>query len=120
MKGTAENQEAKLRTTLLSKGIAFEWSSECHTTFEKIYRKLTDALVLQYPDVDKPFILTTDANQFAIESISSQGISGQDRHLTYASRILNKANKYSTSEKEMLSIVWSVKNFRSYLLGQEF
>jgi len=113
------SKTAKPLTALLNKDISFEWSTECQIAFEKLKQKLVEASVLQYPDFERPFILTTDASQFAIGSILSQGTPGQDRPIAYASRTLNKAEQaYSTTEKELLSIVWVVKNFRPYLLGR--
>lgn len=115
------SQTAKPLTTLLNKDVPFEWSTECQRAFETLKQKLVEAPVLQYPDFGRPFILTTDASQFAIGSILSQGTPGQDRPIAYASRTLNKAEQaYSTTEKELLSIVWAVKNFRPYLLGRQF
>jgi len=75
-----------------------------------------EAPVLQCPDFERPFILTTDASQFTIGSILSQGTPVQGRPIAYASRTLNKAEQaYTTTEKELLSIVWAVKNFRPYI-----
>ncbi|KAL4154336.1 hypothetical protein QTP88_000215 [Uroleucon formosanum] len=101
------SQTAKPLTALLNKDVPFEWSTECQRAFEMLKQKLVEAPVLQYPDFERPFILTTDASQFAIGSILSQGTPGQDRPIAYASRTLNKAEQaYSTTEKELLSIVW--------------
>lgn len=112
---------AKPLTNLLKKETPFEWSDECEKSFNIIKQKLIEAPILQYPDFEKPFILTTDASHFAIGCVLSQGILGQDRPIAYASRTLNKAEQsYSTTEKELLSIVWAVKNYRPYLLGREF
>lgn len=112
---------AKPLTQLLKKNIPFEWSTECQTAFMNLIEKLITAPVLQYPDFEQLFNLTTDASQFAIGSVLSQGKPGEDHPIAYASRTLNKAEQlYSTTEKEMLSIVWSIKNFRPYLLGRKF
>ncbi|KAL4134678.1 hypothetical protein QTP88_006404 [Uroleucon formosanum] len=101
------SQTAKPLTALLNKDVPFEWSTECQRAFEMLKQKLVQAPVLQYPDFERPFILTTDASQFAIGSILSQGTPGQDRPIAYASRTLNKAEQaYSTTDKELLSIVW--------------
>jgi len=69
-------------------------------------QKLVEAPLLQYPDFVRPFVLTMNASQFAIGSILSQGIPGQDRPIAYVSRTPNKSKQaYSNTEKELLSIV---------------
>lgn len=89
--------------------------------FEKCKELLISAPLLQYPDFEKPFILTTDASDFAIGAVLSQGSIGSDRPIAYASRTLNDSEKrYSTIEKELLAIVWAVKHFRPYLYGNQF
>ncbi|KAL4135886.1 hypothetical protein QTP88_007468 [Uroleucon formosanum] len=116
------SQIAKPITILLKKGQPFEWTAECQTAFETLIQKLIQAPILQYPNFEELFILTTDAIGYAIGSVLSQGREiGQDLPIAYASRTLNKAEQnYSTTEKELLSIVWSVKHFRPYLLGRQF
>ncbi|KAL4154131.1 hypothetical protein QTP88_001964 [Uroleucon formosanum] len=115
------SQISKPLTSLLKKNVPFEWTIEAQIAFDTLKEKLINAPNLQYPNFEKEFILITDASQFAIGSILSQGIPGQDLPIAYASRTLNKAEQaYSTTEKELLSIVWAVKHFRPYLLGREF
>jgi hypothetical protein len=68
-----------------------------------------------------PFVLTTDASDYAVGSILSQGEVGKDKPIAFPSRTLNKAEtNYSTVEKELLAIVCSCKHFRPYLLGRMF
>jgi len=75
--------------------------------------KLTSAHVLKYPDFNEEFLVTTDASDYAIGAVLSQGKVGQDRPIAYASRVLLRAEQnYSTTEKELLAIVWAVKHFR--------
>ncbi|WP_368853865.1 ribonuclease H family protein [Enterobacter cloacae complex sp. 4DZ3-17B2] len=47
--------------------------------FETLREKLCNAPVLQYPDFNKPFIISTDASGFAIGGVLSQGEVGKDR-----------------------------------------
>lgn len=82
---------------------------------------LTNEPILQYPDFEKPFVLTTDASNYAIGAILSQGPIGSDLPISYASRTLNEHEiNYSVIEKELLAIVWATKYFRPYLFGQKF
>lgn len=89
--------------------------------FEKCKKLLCEEPILQYPDFERPFLVTTDASNVAIGGILSQGPIGSDLPICYASRTLTKTEEnYSTIEKEMLAIVWTVKYFRPYLFGQKF
>jgi len=76
---------------------------------------------LRYPDYTRKFILTTDASNECVGAILSQGEIGKDHLIAFASRSLNKAvRNYSTTEKELLAIVWGVRYFRPYLYGTKF
>jgi hypothetical protein len=56
-----------------------------------------------------------------VGAVLSQGEIGKDLPCAFASRSLNKAERnYSTTEKELLAIVWSVRYFRPYLCGTKF
>lgn len=106
---------------LLKKNIKFDWSTECQEAFDEIKNYLLNPPILTMPNFNEKFIITTDASDKAIGAILSQGIVGEDLPISYASRSLNKAEQnYSTSEKELLAIVWATKNFRPYVLGREF
>lgn len=77
--------------------------------------------LLQHPDFTQDFNVTTDASNYAIGAILSQGVIGKDKPIAYASRTLNNAEcNYSTIEKELLAIVYACKTFRPYLFGRRF
>jgi hypothetical protein len=106
---------------LLKKDIPFIWSDLCQESFEKLKAVLTEEPLLQYPDFNKPFKITCDASNYAIGCVLSQGKIGKDLPIACASRTLNRAEQnYSTTEKELCAIVWGVKQYRPYLLGQKF
>lgn len=112
---------AKPLTNLLKKEIPFSWTNEHQTSFDTFRNILLTSPILSYPDFSKEFILTTDASNFAIGAILSQGKLGSDLPIAYASRTLNNSEQnFSTTEKELLAIVWSVKHFRPYLYGRTF
>lgn len=118
------NNFAKLTkplTNCLKKEKKVEHTPEFVKCFEDCKNILTNDPILQHPDFSKPFNLTTDASNFAIGAILSQGPIGHDLPIAYASRTLNPAEiNYSTIEKEMLAIVWATKYFRPYLFGIKF
>jgi hypothetical protein len=44
-----------------------------------------------------------------------------DRPIYYASKLMNNAkNNYTTTEKEILTMIYAMKKFRRYLLGNIF
>ena len=89
--------------------------------FQHLKAKLTSQPILQYPNFSNEFILTTDASNTGFGAVLSQGPLGKDLPVAYASRSSNKAEiNYTTSEKELLPIVWATKYFRPYFYGRHF
>jgi hypothetical protein len=77
--------------------------------------------VLSYPDFKLPFILATEASGTGIGAILSQVQNGAERVIGYASRQKNRSEQVlSSSESELLAVVWATKHFRPYLLGKKF
>lgn len=113
---------AKPLTSLLKKNIIFNWTDKCENAFCELKNILMSPPLLIYPDWEKGnFNLTTDASQFAIGAVLSQGTIPTDQPIAYASRTLNKAEiNYSVIQKELLAIIWAVKYFRPYLYGRKF
>ncbi|KRZ02829.1 Transposon Ty3-I Gag-Pol polyprotein, partial [Trichinella zimbabwensis] len=62
---------------------------------------------------------TADAE--GIGAVLSQLSHGNERVVAYASRTLTKAERrYCVTRKELLALMWSIKEFRPYLYGQQF
>lgn len=104
-------------TELTKKETPFHWTDKTQEAFQTLKDKLCSSPVLKFPDFAKQFTLTTDASNEGIGAILSQ-----DGHpCCYISRTLNPPERnYSTTEKELLAIVWAVKRLRQYLLGRKF
>lgn len=112
---------AKPLTSQLRKGHKITHTKEFCEAFEKFKVLLTSSSVLQYPDFEKPFNLTTDASNFAIGAVLSQGSIGKDKPIAFASRTLSRSEEnYSTIEKKLKAIIWACKYFRPYLFGNKF
>ncbi|KAJ4440581.1 hypothetical protein ANN_08726 [Periplaneta americana] len=112
---------ARPLTNLLKKEISWTWDEREQNSFEMLQAKLSSAPLLQYPDFTKPFIITTNASGYAIGAILSQGKLGQDKPISYANRTLIQAElHYTTTEKELLAVVWACKHFRPYVFGGKF
>ena len=59
-----------------------------------------------------------DASDYALGAILGQKIDKIFKPIYYASRTLNEHQvNYTTTEKEMLAVVFALEKFRSYILG---
>jgi hypothetical protein len=106
---------------LLKKGARYEWANEQEHAFRSLKNKLISPPILRYPDYSREFILTTYASKEGVGAVLSQGEIGKDLPIAFASRSLNNAERnYSTTERELLAIVWGVRYFRPYLYGTKF
>ncbi|XP_070666662.1 uncharacterized protein [Malus domestica] len=103
---------------LLKKEVAFEFDDACSTAFKQLKEALTSAPIITPPDWSLPFELMCDASDYAIGAVLGQRKNKQPHVIYYASRTLNDAQlNYSTTEKELLAVVFALDKFRSYLLG---
>jgi hypothetical protein len=56
-----------------------------------------------------------------IGAVLLQGQIGKDLPIAYACQNSNKIEKgYSTSVKELLTVVWGIRHLRPYLYGRKF
>jgi hypothetical protein len=106
---------------LLKTDVKSEWKPKHEHVFQHLKAKLTSQPILQYPDFSKEFILTSDASNAGLGAVLCQGPLGKDLPVAYSSRSLNKAEiNCTTSEKELLAIVWATRYFGPYLYGRHF
>nr|GEX72537.1 reverse transcriptase domain-containing protein [Tanacetum cinerariifolium] len=80
-------------------------------------QKITEAPILISLNWDLPFELMCDASDLAIGAVLGQRYDKHFRPIHYASKTLTEAeSNYTTTEKEMLAVVYAFEKFRSYLI----
>ncbi|CAN6712699.1 unnamed protein product [Malus baccata var. baccata] len=103
---------------LLQKEVAFEFTKECKASFNQLKELLTTTPIIVPPDWSLPFELMCDASDYALGAVLGQRKEKKSHVIYYASRTLNDAQlNYSTTEKELLAVVFALDKFRSYLIG---
>nr|GEV97964.1 reverse transcriptase domain-containing protein [Tanacetum cinerariifolium] len=108
---------ARPMTHLLEKETQFVFSKDCIDAFETLKKKLTKALILVVPDWNLPFKFMCDASDFVIGAVLGQRKTKHFQPIHYASKTMTEAQiHYTTTEKEMLSVVYVFEKFRLYLI----
>ena len=106
---------------LKRKGSQFIWTSEHQAAFEAFKTALTETPVLQIPDLNKDFVLVTNASDLAISAVLNQRVREHLALIAYYSSLLSPAQRnYSTYEKECLAVLSGCEKFRPYLEHKEF
>nr|GEU69899.1 reverse transcriptase domain-containing protein [Tanacetum cinerariifolium] len=104
-------------TRLFKKDTQFFFSKECVEAFQTHKRKLTEAPILIAPGWDLPFELMYDASDFAIGSVLGKHQEKHFRPIHYASKTITEAKlNYTTTEKEVLAVVYAFEKFQSCLI----
>ncbi|GJR62393.1 reverse transcriptase domain-containing protein [Tanacetum coccineum] len=104
-------------THLLEKNTPFIFLEDCILAFQTLKKKLTEAPILIAPNWDQPFEIMCDASDYAIGAVLGQRIEKHFRPIHYASKTMTEAEtNYTTTEKEMLAVVYAFEKFRSYLI----
>jgi RNase H-like domain found in reverse transcriptase len=90
-------------------------------SFRSLKDEVKSAPVLQLADRAKPYIVTCDANDVGIGAALEQESENGPYPVAFASRKLSGAEKnYPVHERELLAIVYALKEWRPYLHGSRF
>merc|ERR1712115_674339 len=100
---------------MTSSNVKFEWKEKQEEAFSKMKKIMVRETLLAFPDFNKTFEIHIDASKIQLGGIISQ----DNTPIAFYSRKLNPAQtRYTTTERELLSIVETLKEFRNILLGQ--
>lgn len=104
---------------LLKKDTPWTWPPKEEEVVQRVKELFCESVVLEPPDIHKPYVLTTDASDYALGATLSQLDENCEAGvIAFASRTLKGAEVgYKTTEKELLAIVWALNKFQSYLKG---
>jgi hypothetical protein len=92
----------------LKKNAPIKWTDEMQKVFDKMHLHMAADALVAYPDHNKWFDVYTDASDFQLGTCIIQ----KERLVAYFSRKLTKSQQNNTTmEKEMLSIVTTLKEF---------
>ena len=108
---------SKQLSNFLIKNVSFVFLDECKQAFETLKNALVNAPIMVAPDWDFPFELMCDGSDYALGAILGQRKNKQFQPIYYASKTLNETQQnYTTTEKELLIVVFSFEKFHFYLL----
>lgn len=116
---------AKIRAPLnklLKKGVKFEWTDQCQTSFQNLKDRLISKPVLTLFNPNYPCHVFVDASQEAVAAILKQEHPDKTLHpVAFHSRKIRPYEKnYSITELECLAIIDAVDKFYCYLHGSHF
>ena len=101
---------------LTSKTKKWEWTDKHQKAFDLAKKVTARQTVLACPNFSKPFVTHTDASLYQLGAVISQ----DGKPIAFYSRKLNDAQtRYTTTERELLSIVETLKAYRNILLGHK-
>ena len=107
---------------LLGQDSDFVWEAHHQQAFLDLKKEVSDNSLLHYFDPRKPAYLQCDASLRGIGAALLQPDAGGElRPIAYASKSLTPTEpRYACIERELLSIVFGMQRFHTYLYGREF
>ena len=115
---------------LTKKYSRFHWDKKCQAAFDYLKKHLSTVPLLAFPDVNKPYILYTDASATCIGACLCQPCDEEDslipgvkdeKPIYFLSHKLSPTQcRYSTIEREAFAIHYALGKLNQYLQGADF
>ena len=90
------------------------WTPECQAAFDATKAILGDGAFLKYPDHNKPFHIYVDASDLQLGAAICQD---KCPVAFYSRKLTNAQKNYTVGEKELLSVVETLKEYHTMLYG---
>ena len=101
---------------LCSKKHKWKWTDIEQKAFDKMKKIISKEIMLVYPNFNETFEIHTDASKTQLGAVVSQ----KGKPIAFYSRKLSPAQtRYTTTERELLAIVETLKEFKNILLGHK-
>ena len=102
-------------TKIIPVTVKFKWTKIEQDAFDEINRIVARDTLLTYPDFNEEFKIHTDAIKFQLGAVIRQ----KANSITFCSiKLTDDHKRYTVTENELLSIVETLKEFRTTLLHQ--
>lgn len=88
------------------------------TAFNLLKGAIKNSVLLTLPDFSKALFVHSDASDGVIGGVLLQKYEDTEKPIFFISRKLNPNDRnYTVIEKECLAIVWSIQQFKVFLMG---
>ena len=111
---------AKPQTLLIRQQVKFDWTSEQHTAFLHLREAIVQVPILHYPNLEKRYIIYTDASDDVCRAQLSQDHNGTEFSVAFLSHTFTETQwKWSTTEQETYGVYYVITKWNYYLQGTD-
>ena len=109
-------------TPLTGTGAPWRWGEEQRIALRNLKSAVLAAPVLMHADQARPFVVVTDASDYAVGASLEQDNAASERHpVAFFSHGMSKAERgYPVHERELLAIFLALRTWRHYLYNSDF
>ena len=101
----------------MAKDVLFDFDDACLKSFEILKKSLISVPIIKHFDWSLPFEIMCDASDYAMGQFWDK-LNKKHHAIAYASKtLIGPQLNYATTEKELLTVVFAIDKFRSYLVG---
>lgn len=97
------------------------WEERHQQAFDSLKKLMTSDPVVTLPDLDKEFIVKTDACMTGVGGVLLQEIDGQRKVIEYFSKAFTDTQmNYPVIEQEATGLLWALEHWDYYLIARPF